>query len=85
MYAIRSYYVAAQPVSLVVLDLNMPKLGGDLLLSQMQEQYPDVPVIILSGVDQVDTAVACIKAGAFDYFVKTGEEERLLAGRNNFV
>ncbi len=72
--------LAAQEVSLVVLDLTMPKLSGEELLKQIVAEYPGLPVVILSGRNQLETAVACMKAGAFDYFVKTGEMERLLAG-----
>jgi DNA-binding NtrC family response regulator len=72
--------LAHQPVSLVLLDLTMPHLSGDDLLGTIAQEYPDIPVIILTGRDQVDMAVKCMKNGAFDYFVKTVEEERLLAG-----
>lgn len=71
-----------QPVSLVLLDLTMPYVGGQELLEQLAEEYPQVPVIILSGLNQITTAVECIKAGAFDYFVKTEEQQRLLSGIN---
>ncbi len=66
--------------SLVLLDNIMPHLSGLELLPEIVENHPDVPVIILTGVNQVESAVACIKAGAFDYFVKTSEDERLVAG-----
>lgn len=69
-----------QPVSLVLLDLVMPHFTGDQLLPEIAAAYPDVPVIILTGMDQVDAAVRCIKAGAYDYFVKTSEPQRLVAG-----
>lgn len=72
--------LAEQEVSLVVLDLTMPKLAGEELLVQIVAEYPWIPVLILSGMNQLETAVNCMKAGAFDYFVKTGEMERLLAG-----
>ena len=72
--------LARQPVSLVLLDLTMPHIGGEALLPQIAEAYPQVPVIILSGLNQLETAVKCMKLGAFDYFVKTTERERLLTG-----
>ena len=67
-------------VSLVLLDLTMPHLSGEQLLPKLVEAYPEVPVIVLSGIDQVETAVKCMKLGAFDYFVKTVELDRLIAG-----
>lgn len=69
-----------QPVSLVLLDLVMPHVGGEDLLAQIAQEYPELPVIVLSGLNQLETAVRCMKCGAFDYYVKTSEPERLLAG-----
>jgi len=42
--------------------------------------YPEVPVIIITGLDQVETAVSCMKLGAYDFFTKVTEEERLVTG-----
>ncbi len=72
--------LARQEFSLVLLDLTMPHLGGEALLEQLAQQHPELPVIILSGMNQVETAVRCVKLGAYDYFVKTVEEDRLCAG-----
>ncbi|HKJ05271.1 MAG TPA: sigma-54 dependent transcriptional regulator [Geopsychrobacteraceae bacterium] len=68
------------PVSLIVLDMTMPHLSGDELLEQLQQGYPMVPVIVMTGLNQVELAVKCMKLGAFDYFIKTTEEERILSG-----
>ncbi len=65
---------------LVLLDLNMPNLGGEELLERIAAEHPEVAVIVISGMNQVETAVRCVKLGAFDYFVKTAEEDRLVAG-----
>jgi DNA-binding NtrC family response regulator len=64
---------------LVLLDLNMPHISGDELLKMIGEQHPEVNVIVVSGMNQVQTAVQCLQQGACDYFVKT-DEERLLSG-----
>ncbi|SEA72984.1 two component, sigma54 specific, transcriptional regulator, Fis family [Desulfuromusa kysingii] len=69
-----------QEIGLILLDLTMPHLSGEELLSLIVENHPAVPVIILSGLNQLETAVRCMRLGAFDYFVKTTEQERLLAG-----
>jgi len=69
-----------EDVSVVLLDLTMPHVTGEELLKRLREEHPDVPVIIMSGLNQLDTAVKCMKLGAFDYFVKTTETERLIAG-----
>lgn len=68
------------PCQLIVMDLNMPHQTGLDLLPKIQERHPGIPVIILSGVNEIETAVKCMRSGAFDYFVKTQEEDRLVAG-----
>ncbi|MCP8687335.1 sigma-54-dependent transcriptional regulator [Marinobacterium sedimentorum] len=72
--------LARENIGLVTLDLTMPNLSGETLLSQIIEEHPDVGVIVISGLNQVETAVNCIKLGAFDYFVKTDEQDRLIEG-----
>ncbi|AGF79319.1 CheY-like receiver, AAA-type ATPase and DNA-binding domain-containing response regulator [Desulfocapsa sulfexigens DSM 10523] len=70
----------AQAISVLVLDLTMPHLAGDELLPQVVLDFPEVPVIIITGLDQVETAVSCMKLGAYDFFTKVTEEERLVTG-----
>ena len=69
-----------RPVGLVLLDLNMPHLSGEELIPRIIEEHPNVPVVVISGLNQVEVAVECMKKGAFDFFVKTVEEERLIQG-----
>jgi len=63
---------------LVVLDLNMPHLSGQELLQQITEQHPEIAVIILTGMNQLELAIDCMRRGAFDYHVKTEGEDRLI-------
>jgi DNA-binding NtrC family response regulator len=72
--------LAEHEVSAILMDLTMPYRSGEELLAEIRADYPDIPVIILSGMNQLEIAVRCIKNGAFDYFVKTVEMERLVAG-----
>ena len=67
-------------IGLVLLDLNMPHLSGDQLICLIAERHPEISVIVISGMNQIESAVNCIKQGAFDYFVKTVEEDRLVSG-----
>ena len=67
-------------IGLVLLDLTMPHLSGEALLQQIGEGYPEIMTIIVSGMNQLEPAVRCMKLGAFDYIVKTDEEDRLLSG-----
>ncbi|RME33579.1 MAG: sigma-54-dependent Fis family transcriptional regulator [Deltaproteobacteria bacterium] len=72
--------MAEHDIGVVLLDLTMPHIGGEEILRRINEEYPGVQVIILSGMNQVETAVGCMRQGAFDYYVKTVEEDRLLDG-----
>jgi DNA-binding NtrC family response regulator len=72
--------LAERKVGLVILDLTMPHLSGQAILKMISEQRPEIMVIIISGVNQLETAVNCLKLGAFDYFVKTDDIDRLLTG-----
>lgn len=67
-------------VGLVLLDQTMPHLPGEELLRLIGERHPHIVTIVISGLNQLDTAVQCMKQGAFDYFVKTVEEDRLISG-----
>ena len=67
-------------VGVVLLDLTMPHLSGEQLLEAIAERHPEVCTIVLSALDQVETVVRCVKHGAFDYFVKTDDEDRIVAG-----
>jgi DNA-binding NtrC family response regulator len=65
---------------LILLDLSMPHLSGNELLSDIRDLYPHLPVIIVTGTDEVQSAVECMKMGAFDYMVKPVESTRLASG-----
>lgn len=65
-------------VELALLDLNMPNIGGEELLAEIGEAYPDIPVIIVTAAEEVETAVRCMKNGAFDYIVKPVNPERFI-------
>jgi DNA-binding NtrC family response regulator len=77
--------LSQNPVEAMLLDLNMPNLDGHRLLDDVRREYPDVPVIIVTGEVDVETAVQCIKAGAFDYIVKPVEADRLVTAVNRAV
>ncbi len=66
--------------SLIVLDiwLQGSKLDGLDLLNVIKEKHPEVPVIIISGHGNIETAVAAIKRGAYEYIEKPFKADRLL-------
>jgi DNA-binding NtrC family response regulator len=62
----------------IVLDLFMPFVSGLELLPEIAHDFPEIPVIIITAVNELDTAVECMKSGAFDYLVKPVDDERLV-------
>jgi DNA-binding NtrC family response regulator len=71
--------LASRPVEAMLLDLNMPHTDGRELLGQINQAFPEIPVIIVTGAVEIETAVQCMKSGAFDYVVKPVEDERLVS------
>jgi DNA-binding NtrC family response regulator len=65
-------------VELILLDLLMPDLSGEEILSKTAERFPEIPIIMVTGINEVDTAVRCMQKGAFDYVLKPVNRERLL-------
>ena len=70
--------LAREEVALIVMDLRMPHLSGHELLPLIVSTFPQIPVIIATASNDVDTAVNCIREGAFDYLVKPIEVKRLV-------
>jgi DNA-binding NtrC family response regulator len=64
--------------SLVVLDINMPHLSGLDLLPAIVSKHPEIPAIVITAVNDVESAVFCMKEGAFDYVVKPVDDTRLV-------
>lgn len=71
--------LAQQDVALVVLDLFMPYISGTQLLPEIIREHPGIPVIVMTASQEIETAVACMKDGAFDYLVKPVEESRFVS------
>ena len=69
--------LASHSIDLMLLDLVMPYVSGEELLEQIKDTYPDIEVVIITGIDTVDSAVNCMRLGAFDYLVKPVDENRL--------
>ncbi|MBW2707793.1 MAG: response regulator [Deltaproteobacteria bacterium] len=62
--------LAEKSVDIMLLDLKMPVMGGKEVLEKTRESYPDIPVIVITGHGTVDTAVECMKQGAYDFITK---------------
>ncbi|MBC7849887.1 MAG: response regulator, partial [Chitinophagaceae bacterium] len=54
----------------VTLDYSMPDMDGSEVLKRIKEVHPGIQVIIISGQEDVSTAINLLKNGAFDYIVK---------------
>lgn len=67
-----------EPVDIILLDLKMPVMSGEEVLARVREQYSDIPVIIITGHGTIDTAVECMKNGAYDFVTKPFQLEQFL-------
>jgi two-component system response regulator AtoC len=65
----------ADPVDLVITDLRMPEMDGVQLLSALRESGNEVPVIIMTAYGTVESAVAAMKQGAYDYILRPFDVE----------
>jgi len=77
--------LAEEEFEIVLLDLNMPHISGRDLLPMIVQHHPELPVIIITGVDDLQVAVQCMRTGAFDYLVKPIEEDTLLAAAHRAI
>jgi len=62
----------------VLCDIKMPKIDGIEFLQKAGESNPDIPIIMISGHGNIETAVEAVKTGAFDYISKPPDLNRLL-------
>lgn len=59
-----------EPVALVLSDMRMPEMDGVTLLREIRAAHPDVAVVMLTAVAEVEVAVQCLANGAMDYITK---------------
>ncbi|MEP7148461.1 MAG: sigma-54 dependent transcriptional regulator [Acidobacteriota bacterium] len=69
---------AANEVDSVITDLRMPKISGLELLEKIKALDAEMPVIVVTAFGEVETAVAAVKAGAFDYITKPFNRDEIL-------
>ncbi len=70
--------LAGQKIDILLLDLKMPVMGGEEVLEKTRDIYPDIPVIVITGHGTVDTAVECMKKGAYDFITKPFQIDQFL-------
>jgi len=71
-------FLLKNPVDLILLDLKMPVMGGEEFLQAMCPLYPEIPVVVITGHGTLDTAVNCMKKGAYDFITKPFDIPQLL-------
>jgi DNA-binding NtrC family response regulator len=69
--------IAGDHFDVLVLDIMMPKIGGLEVLQRVKESHPDIDVIMITGLSQIETAVKAMKLGAFDYLPKPFDPDEL--------
>jgi DNA-binding NtrC family response regulator len=70
--------IAGRQFGVVVLDILMPERSGSELLPEIRKISPATQVVMLTAVNDVETAVSCMRQGAFDYLVKSVEKDRII-------
>jgi DNA-binding NtrC family response regulator len=69
--------IESEQPALFLTDLKMPGMDGMEMLRRAQEINPQMPVVVLTGYASLETAVAAVKAGAFDFIPKSVSAEQL--------
>lgn len=70
-------FVEHERLHLIITDLRVPKVGRLEFLKQVKSMDPELPVIVVTGDDSIETAVESMKEGAFDYIIKPFEDSTL--------
>ena len=72
--------LSTHPVDLVLSDMVMPEMDGMQLLSWLRTHDRDIPVIMVTAMHDVSTALEAMRRGAYDYILKPFERDQLLMG-----
>jgi two-component system chemotaxis response regulator CheY len=66
-------------IDVIICDVRMPKINGIEAVAYFRQEYPGIPVLVLTGYPDVNLAVEFMKGGVVDYLVKPVEKTQLLA------
>ena len=69
--------LAAQDFDVILLDIKLPGMSGMEMLSKLHSEYPFTGIIMITAINDIDTAVEAMKQGASDYFVKPFDMDKL--------
>lgn len=64
-------------LDVAIMDIRMPKINGVDAITYFREQFPKVPIVVLTGFPDVDMATSLLKQGVVDYLVKPVEGKNL--------
>jgi DNA-binding response OmpR family regulator len=64
---------------LILLDMNLPDLGGLEVMCRARDMYPDLAIVVLTGYATLDNAIAAIKVSAIDYLCKPASHQEITA------
>lgn len=78
-------FVKNNSVEVIFLDITMPRMSGDEILDLIHSDFPEIPVVMITGLNDVKMAVSCMKSGAVDYLLKPVERNRLLSSINKVL
>lgn len=70
--------LAESKVALILLDINLPDADGSFLVPKIRAHYPDVAIVMLSGVADINVAMDCLRSGADDYISKPVQFNEIL-------
>ncbi|OJV49494.1 MAG: response regulator [Chryseobacterium sp. 39-10] len=75
--------IEKEDFALVLSDIKMPKLSGTELLKKVMQEKPETTFVMISGHADIDTAVHCLKDGAYDFISKPVDINRLITSVKN--
>ncbi|MBK7353907.1 MAG: sigma-54-dependent Fis family transcriptional regulator [Nitrosomonas sp.] len=75
----------SQQIGLVISDIQMQPIDGNILLKRIKETYPDIPVLLMTAYGEINKAIAAMRAGASDYLLKPFSPDYLLTYINNYL
>ncbi len=65
-------------LDVIICDIRMPNINGVEAINYFQQQWPRVPIIVLTGFPDMEMALGFLKKGVVDYLVKPVEKEQLM-------
>lgn len=77
--------MARKKIDIVTTDINMPGLSGVDWLPQLRQRYPDLPVLMLTGCEDIGLAISTLTQGAWGYLIKPVEKQDLLFQVNRAI